>query len=127
MTTIKPPTDPAAPPVSTETGATEETAGGAEFQALLDAPAAGGVAGAADAGGVSELSHVGGDLGPLVEQVRSGSLSVDGAVGQLVQRAIDNLGAALDPTGRAELESLLRSALESDPTLIALRNAAGES
>ena len=54
----------------------------------------------------------------IAEQVRTGEIDPARAVEALVERAMSS-GAArtLAPAKRRELESLLRSAIESDPTL----------
>jgi len=124
MTTIKPPADVSSPTPAGGAEAVDEATGAAEFQALLDGPEAADAAGSAE--GAAAAGPLAGEIGPLVEQVRAGTLSVDGAVHALIERALQGVGPALDAPGRSELESVLRHALESDPTLIALRNAASE-
>lgn len=120
MTTIKPPGDANSAMPTAVTSAADESAGAAEFQALLDAPAV-------DAApGPTQVAELSGDLAPLLDQVRSGELTSDGAVQVLIERALQGVGPTLDAAGRTELESVLRSALESDPNLIALRNTARE-
>lgn len=72
--------------------------------------------GVARAGGsdpVAELAHA----------VRSGALSPEQALERLVDRIADNTGKHLSVAQRAELGVLLRSALQTDPALIALRDA----
>lgn len=57
----------------------------------------------------------------IAEQVRAGEMDAAKAVEALVERAMSS-GAAgtLAPAKRRELESLLRSAIETDPTLAAM-------
>ena len=57
----------------------------------------------------------------IAAQVRAGELDAARAVEQLVERAMSSGAAStLAPAQRRELEALLRSAVESDPTLAAM-------
>ena len=60
-------------------------------------------------------------VGQLASAVESGSISLDQAVNQLLERTLEQAGRHLTGEQRAELSELLRSALLSDPTLAGLR------
>jgi hypothetical protein len=60
-------------------------------------------------------------VGTLAKAVESGSVSLDQAVEQLVEQTLERAGGHLTGQQRTELSELLRSALESDPTLAGLR------
>ena len=60
-------------------------------------------------------------VGALAKAVESGSISLDQAVERLVDVTLERAGRHLTGPERAELTELLRSALENDPTLAALR------
>lgn len=130
MTSIKPPS-------SAPTGS----------QPLTDAASTGGTADAADTGDASFRSVLSGTGGPtptheaagtaatgqvaaqsgvestanLALEVDAGRLTVDQAVERLLEQTVTGLGAQLNAAQRTELSGLLRNALESDPTLLALR------
>jgi hypothetical protein len=59
----------------------------------------------------------------LVREVEAGRLSMDHAVERLVSQTLASVGAHLNDAQRTELSGLLRQALTSDPTLLALRGA----
>ena len=122
MTTIKPPSEAGAATTAGAVEGVESTAEAAEFQALVDGPAE--AAGASEAAAAASEAGAAAELTALVERVQAGELSMDAAVQTLVQRMLDTVGSGLDPAARAELEATLRDALQSDPTLIALRNTA---
>ena len=60
-------------------------------------------------------------VGQLASAVESGSISLDQAVNQLLDRTLEQAGKHLTGAQKAELSELLRSALLSDPTLAGLR------
>jgi hypothetical protein len=60
-------------------------------------------------------------VGQLASAVESGSISLEQAVNQLLDRTLEQAGKHLSGEQRAELSELLRSALLSDPTLAGLR------
>ncbi len=118
-TPIKPPGGPSSGPGSIESSGTESTsAPGAFKQAVASegASATSDVA-AAEAGASSEASA---PVQALVDEVRAGRLDVDGAIDQLVDRALSTT-TGLPPEHRQALEAQLRGALGEDPTLLALR------
>ncbi|UJR85924.1 hypothetical protein [Sandaracinus amylolyticus] len=60
-------------------------------------------------------------LKALAEEVRSGRIDASQAIDRLVERAMGGAAASLPPARRAELEAMLRAALEEDPTLAAMQ------
>ncbi|AKF10670.1 hypothetical protein DB32_007819 [Sandaracinus amylolyticus] len=60
-------------------------------------------------------------LKALAEEVRSGRIDASQAIDRLVERALGGMAASLPPARRAELEAMLRAALEEDPTLAAMQ------
>ncbi len=116
-TPIKPPGGPASGPGSIESSATETSAPGAFKEAVAsqrasDIPA--------DSGAVTEATQTSAPVQALVEEVRAGRLDVDGAIDQLVDRALSTT-TGLPPAHRQALEAQLRGALGEDSTLLALR------
>jgi len=103
-------------PTATEgvTGGPSRTEGFREALAT-DRPAETEAATASSAtGGASELNQ-------LASGLESGSVSPEQAIDALVERQLHTPAAQmLAPAQRAELESMLRSRLAEDPTLIAL-------
>jgi hypothetical protein len=62
-----------------------------------------------------------GELGQLASELREGRLTPEQVIEALVARQLRSHAAQmLQPAQRAELETLLRSRLEEDPTLLAL-------
>jgi hypothetical protein len=57
----------------------------------------------------------------LIRDVEAGRLSMDEAVDRLLTQTLAQADKQLDVAQRAELSGLLREALSSDPTLLALR------
>ena len=84
--------------------------------------------GEARAPGTTEAANVQGaegaapsELGHLASQLREGHLTPEQVIEALVARQLRSHAAQmLQPAQRAELETLLRSRLEEDPTLLAL-------
>ena len=60
-------------------------------------------------------------LKALADEVRSGRIDASQAIDRLVERAMGGAAASLPPARRAELEAMLRAALEEDPTLAAMQ------
>lgn len=78
-----------------------------------------GPAGATEAAGATATGPT--ELGHLASQLREGQLTPEQVVEALVARQLRSHAAQmLAPAQRAELESLLRSRLAEDPTLLAL-------
>lgn len=86
-------------------------------------------AGAADAtqsGDTSPASQVAGSraelLRSLADDLRAGRIEPQHAVDRLVERTLrSGAAASLPPARRAELEALLRSTLDDDPTLASMQ------
>lgn len=120
-TPIKPPGSP--PPGGPEPGDgphTERAEGRpGEFREAVEDAAEADVDTATTA---SEASGAGGasPIGDLRRDLEAGRIDVDGAIDQLVQRALRS-ASALPTADRAALEAQLREALSEDPTLLALR------
>lgn len=118
---IKPPGTggPPAAGLAPEVGGASSTDRGA-FRAELEAPAA---EAARDVrSGEAAPSARADALRALADEVRSGRLDAKTAIDRLVERALGaGPAAALPPARRAELEALLRSALDEDPTLVAIQ------
>ncbi|MBK8171040.1 MAG: hypothetical protein IPK60_11950 [Sandaracinaceae bacterium] len=116
MTTpIKPPghgVPPTSPSEVDGTRAPASSSTGESFKATLDRTTA-----SASAKGATAPDAV----RALVDDLRAGKITLDGALDTLVARALGN-GAAkgLGPAQRRELETMLRSALADDPHLVAL-------
>ncbi len=132
MTSIKPPDSgaPTAPHLSTPgatVGSSERSstgAAGASFREALgqaQAQAVAGQTGVAPAAG-SGSSQAADPIAALSQQVKSGQLSMDQAIDQLVERAADGVGRHLSAAQRDELRDVVRQALSFDPTLSALRS-----
>ncbi len=116
---IKPPGGPSGPKSPDEVGgagrggAVKETSE-AFRQTLEGASGTDGAGGAEGALGPDAVAKVAADL-------RTGRIDAQGAVDQLVERALASRSAsALPPARRAELETFLRRSLADDPTLVAL-------
>lgn len=127
MTAIKPPgTDlPTVPhlPHAGETAATDVGASanagpaGASFAHELGR--------AQQLAGQTGVSGVADPIAQLASELQAGKLSIDQALDALVDRAVGGVGRQLGVQERADLVEVLRAALGSDPTLAALRDAAG--
>jgi hypothetical protein len=76
-------------------------------------PAAAPTSGAPNADVVGELAHA----------VRTGALSADQAIERLVERVVGGAARGLSEAQRAELATVLREAVNSDPALRELREA----
>ena len=127
MTSIKPPssgtTGPhAAPERADAAGGTQQPdrAESSSFQRSLSE--------ANQANATGETQQIAGSqagsadpVGQLARAVESGSISLEQAVNQLLDRTLEQAGRHLSGEQRAELSELLRSALLSDPTLAGLR------
>lgn len=71
--------------------------------------------------GAGEVGAVDSALASIANDLKSGRLSPDGAVEALVGRALQSpMAAALSPSARANLESVIRAQLADDPALAAL-------
>ncbi|MGD8859193.1 MAG: hypothetical protein PVI30_04220 [Myxococcales bacterium] len=117
MTSIKPPDGRS--PVSGTPGdgpRAEGPTGGPSFREVAATDAQEVTQDAAGAVGADPVAQ-------LAEAVRSGQLSPDQAIDQLVERTAAQLGDRLDAGRRAELTAVLRDAIDSDPVLAELRDA----
>ncbi|MDD9938267.1 MAG: hypothetical protein OXT09_31945 [Myxococcales bacterium] len=129
MTSIKPPDGkpPAGVPAAGDAtdGPTETEGVGPSFQEVLEGGPSGAAAGAEGAAAAPEASGAAAadPIAELAEAVRSGALSADQAIDQLVERAAGQMSAQLSEAQRAELVAVLREAVESDPALRALRDS----
>jgi uncharacterized protein with von Willebrand factor type A (vWA) domain len=74
-----------------------------------------------------DIAQTGTDPAALAQAVRSGALTPEQAVDQLVERAMAATGAAgaLSQSQQAELRALLLEAVQIDPALRDLRDAIG--
>jgi hypothetical protein len=117
MTSIKPPSgvSPGVPP-AIEGGGTRGpgSATAAEaFRTTLEAPETGAAARSASSTGTLSATSA-----SLVADLRAGRTDVESVVRALVERSLAQADASgLPPARRASLESTLREALASDPTL----------
>jgi hypothetical protein len=73
--------------------------------------------------GQVQVGASGDPVAVLVRDLEGGRLTVDQALDALVERAVGGLGHRLSEQERADLLGVLRTALGSDPTLAALRDA----
>jgi hypothetical protein len=134
MSSIKPP-DGRVPGASNAPSAPEGSpAGGVQrsggdFEAALDAAEharAGSAANAAArASDVQQASgvHAPDPIAELARAVRAGAVSKEQALEQLIERAAAGVQHTLSAPQRAELVAVLRSSLQTDPALSALREA----
>jgi hypothetical protein len=124
MTSIKPPdgrspTSPIGPAGGREVEGADK-AGGPAFRELLEGAHPSG------ASGTPAQAVGGGDpVGALAQAVRSGTITPQQAVEQLVDRAVSSVGRSLSDAQRAELVTVLQQALQNDPALRELREAIG--
>ena len=117
MTSIKPPSGVSSgPPPAIEGGGARGpgSATAAEaFRATLEAPEPGALTKSGSPTGTLSASSA-----SLVADLRAGRTDVDTVVRTLVERSLAQADASgLPPARRASLESMLREALVSDPTL----------
>jgi hypothetical protein len=121
MSSIKPPDGRGSigsVPVAPEQGTDAAAPAGADFrEALSRAEAGQGVQGPERA----QAAQAADPLGELARLVQSGALTPQQALDRLVERALGQVARGLDDAKRAELAVVLRTALESDPALQALR------
>jgi hypothetical protein len=101
---------------------------GGSFEAALDAAEqarAGSAASAARAGEAqqAEAARASDPIAELARAVRGGAISKEQALDQLIERAAGGVHHALSAPQRAELIAVLRSSLQTDPALSALREA----
>lgn len=117
-TPIKPPGSPSPGGLEPGDGPRAEGAEGrsGEFRQAVEDAAEADATSVAGAGGATGPSP----LGDLKGALEDGRVDLDGAIDQLVQRALRS-AAALPSADRAALEAQLREALDEDPTLVALR------
>lgn len=127
MSPIKPPDGriPGAgstPPAPEGTGGVGRSGG---FEAALERAERTAAAGAAQAAGVQQAASAGAadPIAELARAVRGGAISKEQALEQLIERAAGGVQAVLSPAQRTELIAVLRSALQTDPALSALRDA----
>ncbi len=102
----------------------EKAAPSSFTQALGQANAAQGAQGAQGTQGTAATGRADA-ISTLARELEAGALSPEQAVDRLVERATQSLERSLSPSERADLLSVLRSALASDPALAALRDALG--
>ena len=128
MSSIKPPDGRGAGaglPVSPEQGTGATGPAGADFRETLSR-AEKSTAGEAAEGARASQAAAGSDpLTELASLVRSGALTPQAALDRLVERALGRVAKGLDDAQRAELATVLRTALEADPALQALRDGLG--
>jgi hypothetical protein len=130
MSSIKPPDGRGAgpgAPISTPAAPGQATggaapAGGADFRDALEGVAAGASPQTAQAAAGAKAGDA---LAELAGLLRSGALTREEAVERLVDRALGQVGRGLSDAQRAELAVVLRTALEADPALQALRDDLG--
>ena len=129
MSSIKPPdgripgagSAPIAPDQGPSVGGAQRTGG--NFEAALEGAERAG--GAAQAGAVQQAAgaRTPDPIAELARAVRGGAITKEQALDQLVERAADGMHQVLSAPQRAELIAVLRSALQTDPALSALRDA----
>ena len=129
MSPIKPP-DGRIPGAASTPAAPDDAAGvqrtGGSFKAAIErAQRSAAAAGAAQTEGVQQAVAAGGadPIAELARAVRAGAISKEQALDQLIERAAGGVQHALSSGQRTELLAVLRSALETDPALTALREA----
>lgn len=128
MTSIKPPDgrSPAGPigPTSGRAAPEGPERTGPSFRETLEGP--GPAAGAKTAGAQPTSTVANTDaVGELAQAVRAGTLNADQAIEHLVEQTVAGMARGLSAAQRAELTTLLREAVESDPALRELREALG--
>jgi len=128
MSSIKPPDGRAGAglPVAPEPGSGAASPANVDFRETLaeaQAAAAGTGAHAAQGAQAAQGPHAAAAADPLAELaglVRSGALTPQAALDRLVERALGQVGRGLSDAQRAELATVLRTALEADPALQSL-------
>jgi hypothetical protein len=119
MSSIKPPDGRT--PVSGTPGESPRAEGptsGPGFREVAASDAPQGAQQAEASGGADPVAQ-------LAEAVRSGQLSPEQAIDQLVERTAARLGGQLDASRRAELTAVLREAIDTDPVLAELKESFG--
>jgi hypothetical protein len=134
MTSIKPPSSapsgsqPLTDAANPGGGVDAADSGGVSFNSVLSgtggAQQAHEAAATAAAGQVAAQSGVD-SAASLALDIEAGRISMDQAVERLLEQTVASLGTQLSLAQRNELSGLLRSALASDPTLLALRGEDG--
>ena len=118
MVDIKPPTGPSAADSSAVTEAGQDQSEG------VQAP---GLHAFVDAAQASESSNaVQEPLAALAAQVHSGAISQEQAIDQLIEGALSGMEGVLSESQREDLVETMRSALQNDPTLLALQAELGQ-
>jgi len=133
MSSIKPP-DGRVPgagnapssPEGSPAGGVQRSSG--SFEAALDAAEQARASSAASAAQASNVQQASAARAPdpiaeLARAVRGGAISKEQALDQLVERVAGGVQHALSAPQRAELIAVLRSSLQTDPALSALRDA----
>ena len=128
MSPIKPPDGRipgAGAPAPESPAAGVQRTGGGGFEAALERAERTAATNAAQAAAVQQAapSAAADPIAELARAVRTGALSKEQALDQLVERAASSVQRALSPAQRAELTALLRASLQTDPALSALRDA----
>ena len=117
MTSIKPPSGPS----TTLPYTVGELQGGTSAAAPDGPESVLAPTGGLPAAGIGQGNRV--DLVELARAVEQGQLSMAQAVDRLVEGTVGRVpGGQLTDLERAELSALLRQAVQTDPTLTALRN-----
>lgn len=113
MIDIKPPTGP---------GAADATAAAEAGQERSEGVQGPGLSAFVDAAQASQgNSAVQEPLAALAAQVRSGALTQEQAVEQLIEGALSGMESTLSESQRQDLVETMRHALQNDPTLLALQ------
>jgi hypothetical protein len=124
MTAIKPPVFPAPTATDVASGAVSpssvqaEKPGESAFSQPLGRAAQAGVE-------APQATDAAAGVDALVRDLQAGRVTAEQALDRLVERAAASLDHGLSPEERADLVSVLRAALASDPTLAMLRDSLG--
>jgi hypothetical protein len=124
MTSIKPPGG-RVPAAGVDSGAAPgkaeeaERADQASFREQVSGPSGSSAPAAASIAGTTAADPI----AQLAQAIRSGTVTREQALEQLVERAVSGLSKTLTKAQRDELTSVLRQALESDPALLELQTA----
>ena len=129
MTSIKPPdgrspASPLGPTAGREAEGAEKTTGPG-FRELLEGTRPADAAGTAVTSTTGTAATSADPVGALARAVRAGAISPQQAIEQLVERAASGVGRSLSEAQRAELVTVLREAVQTDPALRELREAIG--
>lgn len=116
MSSIKPPSMQPGAPLAPEATA-------AEAIGSLSTPEAAEAARAAEAASGAGANAASDAIREIARALAGGTLSVEAAVAQLVERAVAPVALRLSEAERDELVALLRDALAHDPTLGSLRES----